>query len=86
MAVYREVAGTYEKIIDVGFIKKNIQLQDPGSINILKVSFVDVQQGDGMVIQTPQGRIILVDGGDNELFARYMARISTLHKEKSIKY
>ena len=40
---------------------------------ILKIDFVDVQQGDGAVIETPQGKIILIDGGDNQLFARYLA-------------
>jgi hypothetical protein len=37
---------------------------------VLKVNFVDVQQGDGSVIESPDGKIILVDGGDNEMFAR----------------
>ncbi|HEX9927003.1 MAG TPA: MBL fold metallo-hydrolase [Pyrinomonadaceae bacterium] len=40
---------------------------------ILKVDFVDVQQGDGAVIETPAGKIVLIDGGDNQLFARYLA-------------
>ena len=40
---------------------------------VLKVNFVDVQQGDGTVIESPDGKIILVDGGDNVLFARYLA-------------
>jgi beta-lactamase superfamily II metal-dependent hydrolase len=40
---------------------------------VLKVDFVDVQQGDASAIETPGGRIILVDGGDNQLFARYLA-------------
>jgi beta-lactamase superfamily II metal-dependent hydrolase len=40
---------------------------------VLKVNFVDVQQGDGAVIELPDGRVILVDGGDNQLFARYLA-------------
>jgi beta-lactamase superfamily II metal-dependent hydrolase len=40
---------------------------------ILKLDFVDVQQGDGAVIETPSGKKILVDGGDNQLFARYLA-------------
>lgn len=40
---------------------------------VLKVNFVDVQQGDGSVIETPQGKIMLIDGGDNQLFARYLA-------------
>lgn len=41
--------------------------------NILKFDFVDVQQGDGSVIETPGGQIILIDGGDNQMFARYLA-------------
>ena len=40
---------------------------------VLKVNVVDVQQGDGAVIESPDGRVILVDGGDNQLFARYLA-------------
>jgi beta-lactamase superfamily II metal-dependent hydrolase len=40
---------------------------------VLKVNFVDVQQGDGSVIETPTGKVILIDGGDNQLFARYLA-------------
>ncbi len=40
---------------------------------VLKVNFVDVQQGDGAVIESPDGQVILVDGGDNQLFARYLA-------------
>lgn len=41
--------------------------------DVLKVNFVDVQQGDGCVIETPTGKVILVDGGDNQMFARYLA-------------
>jgi beta-lactamase superfamily II metal-dependent hydrolase len=40
---------------------------------VLKVDFVDVQQGDGAVLESPDGKVILVDGGDNQLFARYLA-------------
>ncbi|MFY9553407.1 MAG: MBL fold metallo-hydrolase, partial [Blastocatellia bacterium] len=40
---------------------------------ILKIDFVDVQQGDGSVIETPDGKIILIDGGDTRMFARYLA-------------
>lgn len=41
--------------------------------DVLKVNCVDVQQGDGSVIESPDGKVILVDGGDNQLFARYLA-------------
>jgi beta-lactamase superfamily II metal-dependent hydrolase len=40
---------------------------------VLKVNFVDVQQGDGTIIETPAGKILLIDGGNNQLFARYLA-------------
>jgi beta-lactamase superfamily II metal-dependent hydrolase len=40
---------------------------------VLRVDFVDVQQGDAAVIESPDGKVVLVDGGDNELFARYLA-------------
>jgi beta-lactamase superfamily II metal-dependent hydrolase len=64
-------------IID-GYIKtpkaKNKKLlADKDEIKILKVDFVDVQQGDGIVIESPEGKIVLIDGGDNQLFARYLA-------------
>ena len=54
---------------------------------VLKVNFVDVQQGDGSIIESPDGKIILVDGGDNQLFARYLAarfRSTSLAKPKRI--
>ena len=53
-----------------GFVKTPLPLRNTP---ILKMSMVDVQQGDGLVIQTPSGKIILVDGGDNKLFARHVA-------------
>lgn len=45
---------------------------------VLKFSMVDVQQGDGMVFETPpdandETHIVFVDGGDNKLFARHVA-------------
>lgn len=40
---------------------------------ILKIDFVDVQQGDGSVIESPRGKVVLIDGGDNQLFSRYLA-------------
>lgn len=55
--------------------------------DVLKVNFVDVQQGDGAVIESPDGKIILVDGGDNQMFARYLAgryRGTTKTKPKKI--
>jgi beta-lactamase superfamily II metal-dependent hydrolase len=54
---------------------------------VLKVNFVDVQQGDGCIIETPGGRVVLVDGGDNQMFARYLAarfRETTAQQPKNI--
>jgi beta-lactamase superfamily II metal-dependent hydrolase len=54
---------------------------------VLKINFVDVQQGDGSVIESPQGKVMLVDGGDNQLFARYLAsrfRGTSLERPKEI--
>jgi hypothetical protein len=42
-------------------------------VNVLKIDFVDLQQGDGTLIETPGGRTITLDGGKNQLFARYLA-------------
>lgn len=53
---------------------------------VLKVNFVDVQQGDGMVIESPDGKVIL-DGGDNQMFARYLAgrfRNTSLQQPKPV--
>jgi beta-lactamase superfamily II metal-dependent hydrolase len=40
---------------------------------VLKLNFVDVQQGDAAVLESPAGKVVLIDGGDNQLFARYLA-------------
>ena len=45
---------------------------------VLKFSMVDVQQGDGMIIETPpdenhENKIVFIDGGENQLFARHAA-------------
>src|SRR5215208_4130790 len=45
---------------------------------VLKFSMVDVQQGDGMILETPpdendETRVVFIDGDDNKLFARHVA-------------
>lgn len=53
---------------------KPLDLVAPRAMSkVLKVNFVDVQQGDATVVETPEGRIFFIDGGDNQLFARYLA-------------
>jgi beta-lactamase superfamily II metal-dependent hydrolase len=51
----------------------NDVLVDRKDSGVLRIDFVDVQQGDGSVIETPDGKVVLIDGGDNQLFARYLA-------------
>lgn len=56
--------------IDEGRISIKAELAEQ---RILKMSMIDVQQGDGMIIETPGGKVIFIDGGDNQLFARHAA-------------
>ena len=39
---------------------------------LLKVRFIDVGQGDGAMIETPDGQIVLIDGGEEEHMRRYI--------------
>ena len=79
---FREEAdGSLTPIPDVGYIEpsKSSRIKPSGIVRplqdnvVLKVNFVDVQQGDGAIIESPDGKVILVDGGDNRMFARYLA-------------
>lgn len=71
--------GSLETQTVAGFIEPKAPLKPADLVvkrsesAVLRVDFVDVQQGDGSVIETPKGRVVLVDGGDNQLFARYLA-------------
>ena len=70
-----------------GGLKAEDVVRPIGESDVLKVNFVDVQQGDGCVIETPSGKVMLVDGGDNQMFARYLAarfRNTTEEKPKKI--
>jgi beta-lactamase superfamily II metal-dependent hydrolase len=39
---------------------------------LLKVRFIDVGQGDGAIVETPDERVILIDGGEEEHMRRYL--------------
>src|SRR4029453_18753560 len=57
------------KIVE-GRIRKTAKLRaEP----LLRLSMIDVQQGDGLILETPGGKTIFIDGGDNQLFARHAA-------------
>lgn len=53
-----------------GFISDQVKLR---KTPLLLMSMIDVQQGDGMIVETPSGQTLLIDGGDNKLFARHAA-------------
>lgn len=90
---YRSGAEGPDAIKRSGFIRRRSAAGAPESVaeksgsRVLKVDFIDVQQGDASVIETPQGKVVLVDGGDNVLFARYLAarfRGTSAHAPKEI--
>lgn len=39
---------------------------------VLKVRFLDVGQGDAAIVETPKGRVVLIDGGEEEHLRRYI--------------
>jgi len=53
-----------------GWVKGEPRVRETG---VLRFSMLDVQQGDGMVLETPGGKVVFIDGGDNKLFARHVA-------------
>lgn len=90
-----QVDGSTMPIAQRGFIKPTgASRLKPGDLvrkiednTVLRVNFVDVQQGDGAVIESPTGKVMLVDGGDNQMFARYLAgkyRGTSLDKPKVV--
>lgn len=56
--------------VDEGHISSRAKLRQQG---VLRLSMVDVQQGDGLILDTPGNKIVFIDGGDNVLFARHAA-------------
>ena len=46
---------------------------DAKAPKVLKLDFVDVQQGDAAVLETAAGTTMLIDGGEEKLLARYLA-------------
>ena len=50
------------------FISGKTKFRDDG---VLKVRFVDVGQGDGAIVESPKGQIILIDGGEEDHLYNY---------------
>ena len=62
-----------------GFLKRKFRVDEADlqvalpedELLVLQVAFVDVQQEDGVLVQTPSGKLITIDGRENQLFARF---------------
>ena len=71
--------GSILPIFTTGYIIKSSKSATPKLIaaiekkDVLMVTFVDVQQGDACVLETAKGKTIIIDGGENQMFARYLA-------------
>lgn len=66
---WNEQKRTYETVKYDGLLPKNTSFRDK---SVLKVRFVDVGQGDGAMVETPNGQIIFIDGGEEEHIRRYV--------------
>jgi len=67
--VFDETKGRYESRTSEGALPKGVRFRDDG---LLKVKFVDVGQGDGAIVETPSGQVLLVDGGEEHHLRRYI--------------
>jgi beta-lactamase superfamily II metal-dependent hydrolase len=50
-------------------LPEGLQFRDDG---VLRARFIDVGQGDAAMVQTPEDRLILIDGGEDEHLLRYL--------------
>ncbi len=64
-----EKKGRYVDVTKVCALPSGARFRDEP---LLKVRFIDVGQGDGAIVETPDGQIILVDGGEEEHVRRYI--------------
>jgi ribonuclease BN (tRNA processing enzyme) len=60
------------------YLGKDIVLGDERP---LAIRFVDVGQGDGAIVETPKGKLMLIDGGEGEHLQRY---VRTAFKERPL--
>jgi competence protein ComEC len=52
----------------------------------LKVNFVDVGQGDGIIISLPDGKTMIIDTGDNKSSNRFLDHLSKIANNKIVDY
>jgi hypothetical protein len=76
----QDVVRLFRRIFDEGTRKYRREAVDcllPKDVEfrtkpLLKVRFIDVGQGDGAIIESPKGRLVLVDGGEESHVRRYL--------------
>ena len=59
----------YKIVKYAGLLPKKTTFRDD---SVLKVRFVDIGQGDGAMVESPKGRILFIDGGEEEHMRRYI--------------
>ncbi|MBM4188792.1 MAG: MBL fold metallo-hydrolase [Gemmatimonadetes bacterium] len=67
---WNEATKDYDEKVVECFLPAKVTFRDDP---LLKVRFVDVGQGDGAVIATPRGEVILIDGGEESHLRRYLS-------------
>ena len=65
---YDEVKKHYVWRKHEALMSSKVKLRDS---SVLKVRFVDVGQGDGAIIESPDGQIVVLDGGEEDNFYNY---------------
>lgn len=71
--------GSILPVSTTGYIIKSSKNATPKLVatidkkDVMMVTFVDVQQGDACLVETPKGKTIIIDGGENQMFARFLA-------------
>jgi beta-lactamase superfamily II metal-dependent hydrolase len=66
---WSEADNDYKFVKYVGVLPKKTIFRDD---SVLKVRFIDIGQGDGAMVETPNGQIIFIDGGEEEHMRRYV--------------
>ncbi len=67
---YNKDTKKYEWIHFDGVIPEKTRFRDTP---ILKVRIIDVCQGDAAIIESPQGKLVLLDGGESEYLYNYIS-------------
>lgn len=64
-----ELKPTFRFVQREGFISGKAKFRDT---SVLKVRYVDVGQGDASMIESPKGRVVLLDGGEEKHVLNYV--------------